>query len=277
MNMSNREYIIWAPPYTHTSAGISVLHYLCHRLNTAGYTAYITGQRNPLWNEQGITKADLDKKVTEGAIVVYPEIVSGNPYNAQRVVRWVLNTPGKLGGDKVYPPSEAVFVFEKIYLPSIPDNRIFTFTPEIEKNFIDKGYERQGALLWRGKGKDLKASIVPEPFTEITYGNPPTRDELAEWFNRAKILYCFDNVTKIIREARLCGCPVRLYPRGEFTKEELIKLESPYGISWNDNDLVEAQQTVHLVREHQDKFMAKQLEYFTNFIMLTQGDELWTK
>ncbi len=45
------------------------------------------------------------------SIVLYPEVVSGNPLKAAKVVRWTLNSPGLLGGDAHYADDEMVFVF----------------------------------------------------------------------------------------------------------------------------------------------------------------------
>src|SRR5206468_9783222 len=96
--------------YTHRSGGIRALHRLCHLLNEAGYSARLLPNRldlpfatNPAWN------TPLHSGSIGDGIVIYPEVVSGNPLLARRVVRWALNFPGKLGGDASYAESEMVF------------------------------------------------------------------------------------------------------------------------------------------------------------------------
>ena len=272
--MSTREYIIWSPPYTHTSGGISVLHYLCHLLNEGGYSAYISSAGNPSWNEKGISRVDLDKKMKEGAIAVYPEIVKGNPYNSQRVVRWVLYLPGVIGGDKEYDPSEAVFCYDARFCDAAKSDRLFAVDIDECTEFIDKGNPRKGNLLWVGKGRDMKRSVVQVPVKEITYGEPKTRAELVDWYNGAELLYSFDNMTRVINEARLCGCPVRLYPR---QGEELKLQHSKYGIATNDNEIQFAKDTVHMYREYYLAWRESLEKQFLDFVMLTQGDELWQR
>ena len=47
--------------------------------------------------------------------VVYPETVTGNPLGAKVVIRWVLNRPGLLAGDRVFDPKKIVFNYSSAY------------------------------------------------------------------------------------------------------------------------------------------------------------------
>ena len=40
------------------------------------------------------------RKLNTTELCFYPEVVSGNPVMAKRVIRYVCNVPGLLGGDK---------------------------------------------------------------------------------------------------------------------------------------------------------------------------------
>jgi hypothetical protein len=194
------KYLIWSYDYSHASAGPKALHRLCHELNEAGQEAYVGSWiTNPAWNTLS-REAPLDGDWC----AVYPEIVSGNPWNAPLVVRWVLNTPGKLGGDTVYDPAEIVFSWSRqfhdaplLWLPAF-DLDIYT----------DRGEERSGEAFYVGKGHgDM-------PGTEITYEMRLDRYALADALNRATVLYSFDDTTAMACIALLCGCPV-VMPNGE--------------------------------------------------------------
>ena len=103
-------FVINAPPYTHRSSGIRALYRLCHHLNAYGYSCAMQVvervETPPSWNVRY-----YDGPIRDG-IAIYPEIVSGNPLGASKVVRWVLNKPGLLAGDTVYAPDEMVFVYD---------------------------------------------------------------------------------------------------------------------------------------------------------------------
>ena len=102
-------FLVWAPPYTHRSSGVRALFRLCHHLNQAGYPSAMVaepGDALPEWN------TPLHSGPVGDSIVIYPEIVSGNPLGARRVIRWALNNPGLLGGDTTYPDEEMVFVYD---------------------------------------------------------------------------------------------------------------------------------------------------------------------
>ncbi|MDQ1397229.1 MAG: hypothetical protein QOG64_2488, partial [Acidimicrobiaceae bacterium] len=86
-------FVIVAPEFAAGSGGIVALHSLCDRLNRLGYDAALCPLQSEGaeeiefrgrdgWRTPIATRADLD-----GAVVVYPEIIPGNPLDASRVVR----------------------------------------------------------------------------------------------------------------------------------------------------------------------------------------------
>ena len=151
-----RPYIIWTPAFRNNSGGIKVMHRLCHLLNKRGYEAYVTNLPNFQWAERVIvSQAHFDKIKARDAIIVYPEIVSGNPLKGDTVARYVLNQPGKIGGDIAYDKSEIVFVHNtplERYIPK-PFHRLYI--TYVEDFFVDEQLPREGAVLYVGKGRDM--------------------------------------------------------------------------------------------------------------------------
>ena len=197
-------YLIWSYDYSHASAGPKAIHRLCHELNEAGQEAYIgNGYRtNPEWNTPSADTLEGDW------CAIYPEIVSGNPWNAPHVARWVLNVPGLLGGDRKYDPSEMVFSWHpdfldapRLYLPSI-ETDIYT----------DRGEPRDGEMFYVGKGTATGDAIGALP---VTLAMREDRYALADALNRATLLRSFDPVSGMNLIALLCGCPVLIVPTGE--------------------------------------------------------------
>lgn len=207
--MKKSPYIIMAPPYRNSSAGVRALYELRCHLEKRGYEAKIF--------QGGDALPDV--------IVVYPETVSGNPMKGNVVARYVLNYPGLLGGDKEYDPKELIFTYSPLYYPG---THILT-VPVIEDFFRDEGRHRAGGCFWVGKGRG-KVEEIPETkgLIEITYDWPDSREQLAALFNEMAVFYSYDDCTALVAEARRCGCRVVVIP-GEpqgltsYTYEESVK------------------------------------------------------
>jgi GT2 family glycosyltransferase len=195
VNKRQYPYVIVAPPYHDHSAGVRVLHELKRHLQERGFEA--------------ITTWDMDATAPTDAIVVYPEVVSGNPLKGRTVVRYILNHPGLLGGDKEYDESEILFACNeehlRRYVPS--DDRILC-VPVIEEFFRDEGLPRKGGCFYVGKGADLVDKFPKlNGMTEI---KNMTRQEVAYILKTSELLYTYDNFSMIIEEAKKCGCPVKV-------------------------------------------------------------------
>lgn len=211
-----KEYLIVSPGYSHNSAGIRSLHYLCHFLNEEGLAkaSMSTSLVNPGLNTPVFDKSSFKD---DEVIVIYPEVVSGNPAESSHVVRYVMNKPGYLGGgDTAYPESEFVWIYSKVFMPwvreatkqeNIPALYIPTIDPVL---FCDDGRERSGTVFYRGRQR----GEIPIPdwltgATEITGVFPPSRQGVADLLKGAESFVSFV-ITTLCDEARVCGTPVRL-------------------------------------------------------------------
>lgn len=214
---AHHPYYIVAPAYRQTSAGVRALHYLCHILNEAGYEAYVTTDvtssylRTPL-----LTDGIRNRHATTDRlpIMVYPEVVPGNPLNGQVVARWLLNKPGHLGGDKTFPASELLFFWdtwvlteplpaERLSFPVV-DSRIF--------NNRNNPHDKHREAFCYYAHKFIRFGGVIDPYlTEngITLcqdvARPP--EEIAAILRQCKVLYCYEPST-LVREAQACGCQI---------------------------------------------------------------------
>ncbi len=211
-------FLIWAFPYTHRSSGIRALYRLCHHLNCRGFpTAVVAdpGERLPDWN------CFLHSGDVADSIVIYPEVVVGNPLHAQRVIRWVLNTPGLLGGEPAYADSELVFFYDRQRLAEVnlAVSEDIGLERELWTGLVDPQHIHPNATVARDidcsftyKGAELARTIdLPtlgpvHPLEELT----EDLGSLGETLRRTRTLFSYDHYSNVLREAVISGCQVRV-------------------------------------------------------------------
>ena len=288
-------YYIFAPFYSRTSAGIRVLHHLCHSLNESGERAYLilpaavppgTGVnpdlRTPLLTREQIA-ADFEAGRTP--VMVYPETLRGNPFAAPLVVRYLLNLPGALGGDAEFPASEYCVGHTDILSRSVPKALCTLFLPVSDPNQFrpDPSVRRQGTCFYASKYQLLHRGTLLEVTrnsTEILSDlggtfklNRPiqTREQIIALFQRSEAFYCYEN-SSLALEALLCGCPVVFLPnphlKSSFAGEEF----GNDGIAWGTSPeaLEHARSTVHLVRQRYASLLQRFEEQLREFVARTQ-------
>ena len=272
-------YYIVAPSYVRTSAGIRVLHTLGHMLNSRGYYAYIASPKcGPYHLNRHLTpdaiQSHFDRKLTP--IVLYPEVMCGNPYGAPCVVRFLGNFPGFLGGDKTFPDNEIIFGYSAELLQGLDkrhQNNVL-FLPASDINIFHpprKPAQRKGACYYAGKFKSVhggKTFPITDGAVEIRRDPPgvQTQEEIAEIFWRSEVFYCYEN-SALSLEAVLCGCPTVLLPNKHFKTIIARDEVGRYGMAWGtDPKEVElAKSTVHLAYPNyleQINTFSKQLDHF---------------
>lgn len=269
-------YVVYTPPYDPRSGGIKVLHLLVHELNSRGYQAYCTSQPNPEWNEPPIDHIPKD------SIVVYPEIVPGNPWGATTVARWVLNVPGRLAGDTEYDKSELVFPYKRIYNQwGLPERRILLL-PAIDLDiFYDRGLERKGKIVYVGKGPVLETLPETQGLYELRKEDTANQENLAILLNRTEVLYTYDNITALWDCARLCGCATVIIPNGQMSREHFDMDETGtdgLGLGIEEEEkAVRSLDSLLFRARYSDLYTQDFPEKLEHFIYLTQARAGWNK
>ena len=222
------KFIVVAPDYTEIHGGVVALHRLCDRLNALGYEAFVhsigvMGDTRPDW----LTPQRRGRSMSD-AVMVYPEIVTGNPFEAKRVVRWLLNRPGWFTGSPMGEgPDDLVVAFDQ----QISSEHAVVSVPLIDPfTFFPKDRPGSGSLLWIGKGR-LPGEFDRSDKTLITNSWPAERTELAALLRGADVLYTCDWLTSIIDEALMCATPVILIGDQTWSRHEIAMRP---GMAWED-------------------------------------------
>lgn len=286
-------YIIYAPPYDENSGGSIVLHKLCHELNKLGEKSFLwpfKKKLNPslsrriksIWkNDFSVNphwKTPIAKKenLTENSIVIYPEIISGNPLNAKNVVRWLLHIPG-FHTKKYFDFSNCdQFFFFTEYcldnpaLPKIsPENRLFVF--DINKHYTDdKNYERNGScyMLRKGSNKNITHDLT----NSICVDNL-AHAEMAETFKKSKYFYCYDELTLYSQYAALCGCISVVIP-DKGGNRDVWEEKNPagrFGVAYGTENIEHAINTMHKLRLYFEHTKEESIASIKNFVISSKS------
>lgn len=273
-------YYIIAPDYRRNSAGIRVMHMLCDALIRSGYEAYISANiLNPALMTPRLTSEvkALHKAQKVEPIVVYPEVVSGNPMGGGVVVRYLLNTPGFVGGDGVYGEDDILFAFAKgLCVPGMPEKNILFLQPIDLRVFRlpDNPAKRVPGKVcyYQGRtGRGVDKAMLPVDAIEITINYPDTWEGLVEVFQTCEYFFS-STVTALTAEAALCGCLGVVIPGPgapiNFASEE----SGNYGVAWGlaPEELERARKTLPLLREHFEKYESEFWTALDYFIETTQ-------
>ncbi|RQO58754.1 hypothetical protein DBR47_13865 [Paucibacter sp. KBW04] len=279
--MKTRPYIIITPSYC-VSAGVRVMHSLCHELNSLGFDAKLlitsnlsrspAEMLNPALNTpciNGYFEQNWEA-INQDAIVICADGFRGHPFNAKRVVRYVL-------GKEILSPEDNPSDYRVYYSRAFPAQRagkhpVLYLTPiDLGRFNANNVLERSQDMLWLGKGAKF-CTEKPANCVDITYSWPPTREELAENLRRTRTLYSYDAVSATNLEAVLCGATVVLkhlsYHDWSWSRADMEAMEQGTGgFAFGDSDfeLDRAErtraETMARIRFHQANFKARLLDF----------------
>ena len=227
--MSRRAFYVYVPTLKSRSAGIRVLLKLCRMLIELGFDANVAVPSGR-WKEaisEGVelplltpTKIIADFDAGAAPIVVYPEVVIGNPMNASVVARYVLNWPGKLGGPRTFDPGERIYCYTKTLSEAIGDFSVLNLQVVDSSVYFDRRTPvRSGSCFYAAKYRRLGGVPrgLPDDCIEIRpeEQNGQSPQEIAELLSKSAVLYVFED-TLLSLEAALTGCPNVFVPNEFF-------------------------------------------------------------
>lgn len=179
--------------------------------------------------------------VSRNTIVVYPEIVYGNPLHAKKIVRWFLFHNRYPNDPDAYNKDDLTFAFRKIF-------NDFNFNPTcrlLKLNYFNSTLyrrtnygKRNGNCYIIRKGKNR--SDLPQ------YFDGPIIDDLSEEekvavFNRCKYCFDYDTQTFYTTIACVCGCiPIVVMEPGKIKSDYVGPGDKDFGKAFgNTPDQIE--------------------------------------
>ena len=262
------KFRIYTPIYNEKSGGIMVLHKLCEKILSFGHECKLITMSNTIVNDN-YKQHYTNKNDIEDTIVIYPEITSGNPLNAKKIIRWILCELGRNCDKNIYKTwnnNDIIYFYSSFNQKINVSKYLFCF--EFDKNIINYNknerkkdcFEIRKAYIFH---KNLKL-IHPNNSYEIK--DLSLKDKI-DIFNNHRYYYCYDPYTFNMIIAGLCGCipiviPIENVYKKDWTKslycgQYLIenKKDYLYGIAYGNNDLEYAKNTNNLIYEEQNKII----------------------
>jgi hypothetical protein len=225
------KFLIAAPPYSHQSGGIMVLHLLCDALCKAGHEAAIVffhGGVAPNFQWAISNQVELygpnfmrvQLPMDDGnamalnflkdGITIYPDLIVGNPLSARHVVRYLLYKNEQYDGSA---DNEFVLSYSKIY-HSCPNAYLF-------RVFTDSNLHANGSMHWTkrtldctyfGKGPNFtNCSVIPNTVL-ISRNWPEDKRQLGVLLRQCRYFYTWDGASATNTDALICGAiPVLMH------------------------------------------------------------------
>lgn len=221
-----------------------VLHELCNSINRNGYRCgiiFINGGNAVEQNFQFAISNDPSfympnsnyyahssiaelKEIIETGVVIYPDLINGNPLGAFNVVRYILNfNDNPFIGDYVLSFSNVYSKFA---------NKV------LFKSFKNSAFNDSGTMPWHartlnltyfGKGPSFIECKLIENSILLERDWPRDKNQLALLLKQTKFLFTYDCVSATLQDALMCGAvPVLLHDR-QIPRNIINKMEiGPY-------------------------------------------------
>jgi hypothetical protein len=292
ISLNRSIFYIYTPRWRDNAAGIKALHLLCDAINQKGGSAWLVFS-NPSLRNSGInhnlktpvlTRRILKKHKTLGLnpSVIYTETIAGNPLNSNRVIRWLLNYPGNLGGKTEFSNKEWVISYSGKISKTCKLSSEVLYLPIIDPNELPKGLSKSPGLniLYAGKYRAFVGQ--PEIPSNLSYveifrdgKKRQPREEVLELLGKAEVLYLWEN-SSIAVEAMLMNTPC-MFIKNNFlgdliAEDELGTAGSGFGFSVES--LETARKTLPLFHELYSKARANFWNQLDDF--LAKNETYWS-
>ena len=228
------KYIVYTSSFDPDSGGSIFMHELAHTLNELGEEAYLwpmaplygiskrTRVKNlfdpPRFETNGSLNTPMARKRdlrAANTVMIYPEIVLGNPTGAQNIVRWLLYKPGDQHPYQ-FTDGEMFFrCYEKADLPEVTGGAPDLFLWKINRAYRDEGRKGRKGVSYIVRKGHRKTRLAATEAPDAINIDGKSHEEINAVFNRVERFYSYDEATMYSQFAVLSGCQSIVVP-GEY-------------------------------------------------------------
>ena len=211
-------YIFHIPNYVPNSNGIKSLWYAAYQFSLHRsvkiipfYAGEVFGHEIPQPYKEIIVS---NYSMSEKDIVIYPDMVEGNPLGAKKIARYLMAKPGILNGLNINKgDTDFLFAYSRAVDKTLPQLTILLPELEFLKKFKKEKKEKT-IIIYYGKCrvslKDTRIKKIRKDFDNvkiITRIIPSDKNVLYEEISKASLLVSYDPLSSLAYEANLVGTP----------------------------------------------------------------------
>lgn len=279
--------IIYSLILNNNCGGIVVMHNMAkviNSMNNKSINAKIANPFNIKYNNPFCEEFANINEINDNCVVVYPEIISGNPLNANNVVRWILLDLGIEMSKEHYKnwnKKDLVYHWEPC---ANPDNSFkqlcYPWFNPFFKNINNNTRSKTCYLVKKG----------PLIHKEIHYFHPERSIEINDFdnngkysyyehvfniFNSCKYFFCYDPNSAFIIFAAICGCIPVVYPIENVDKKTYLQnrifncgseLHDFIAYGNTESELLHAEEKIKNIDENINSMTNYYLQTVYNFI-----------
>ena len=267
--------VVYAPPYSEKCGGCQDLHLLVDLINTlcwkqepAAYIYPFIGREKSFAHHPGYKTPILPTWISpQDHIVLYPEIVHGNPLNSTNIIRWIMYFPGIHGGPKSFDSTDLIACYSWNFCQSLKGQlhdlvylRLVDYQFEFFKNIEHLKSNRSGILYLKKKDTVMIEGItITRNHTEQELIGKPLIPGIGkrariEQLAQAEYFYSYDPYSFIFVEAAMTGCVAVVVPFDNMTRSDWMMgdelEETRYGVAFGLEEVQNATKSLPLVLSH---------------------------
>lgn len=267
------KFIVYTPLGPQESGGRLVLIELAQCLQAIGHEVAVFLWDVPLpgmvkdLSISGLPVAGAKDIDQSSDIIIYPEIISGNPLNAARCVRWILCRPGLHSPDYTDTwGSDDLIMHYGLFgseINSSYESSRYLFVITLDSRWRANSGQKRDKYLYIIRKANMFHSecrrLHPEGALHLDPLCDSTQDYI-DFYRKGRLLFCYDPFTFHCQLSALSGCIPVIHPLGQLSRDQWCK-QNPYysllpfsdgqrfipGIAYGLTDVELARDTVHLL------------------------------
>lgn len=173
---------------------------------------------------------------SKNSIVLYPDVIYGNPLYATNVIRWFL-FKNRFGGDaNAYGKNDLFFSFREFFndYSLNPSCKLLTINYFDKKLYKQTNFKKRTGVCYiirKGKSRADLPKVFDGPVIDDL-----SEKEKVEIFNQCKYCYDYDTQTFYSRIACICGCiPIIMMEPGKKKEDYIGSGDVTYGKAYGNS------------------------------------------